>query len=379
VIISEVKTYIVHSETKKNLLFVRLATKENIVGWGECYTQNDRAIPIRSHIEELARYVIGRDSLDVKHFNHIVYEDFANKRGSMDLYSAASGLELAMWDINGKAFGVPVYKLLGGKCRNKIRVYANGWFLNGSDEEIVNRAVKIVKEGFTALKFDPFPGPWRAYVGKEVEATGVRRIRAIRDAVGPDIDLLIECHRRFSPYHALRIAKKIESCNPFWFEEPVDCLKPEVLAYVNHRTDLAIGTGETLYTKEEFSTIFEKRAADIINPDVCACGGILALKEIAAMAEAYCVATSPHNFNSTTIGLAATVQVSAMLPNFFITEYFHNFAALGKKICKTPLNLRDGYIYLNDNIPGLGIELIEEELEQYPGKAFPLRNIGDIS
>ncbi len=373
--ITDVKPYLCYPGTGKNWLFVRIATDEGIVGWGECYTQLDRDSAILGHIEQLERYLIGRDPFNIKHFSYVAYHDFAKKRGSMDFFSAMSGIEMALWDIVGKAVNKPVYKLLGGACREKIRIYANGWYYNCPDiGEMAERALKLVDKGFTALKFDPLPNPWRLHISREEEQAAVNCVKAIRMAVGPKIDLLIECHRRLAPYNALRLAKRLEEFEPFWFEEPVSCKNIDALASVADRTDLAIVTGEELYTKIEFREVFEKQAANIINPDVCCCGGILELKEIAAMAEAYFVAVAPHNYNSTTLGLAATVQAAAVMPNFLITEYFYNFEAPGKEASVEPLDVRDGYVYLNDR-PGLGIDLDEKILEKMAPRQFPLRHV----
>lgn len=377
--VTGIKSFIVTPNQGKHLLFVKVETDEGIEGWGESYTQSDRVKTVVAHIEDIGRYLIGRDPSNIKHFSQIVYDDFASKRGAIDMFSALSGMEQALWDINGKALGVPVYKLLGGKYRSKVRVYANGWAggANTSDEELCKRAAALVERGFTAMKFDPYPGPWRTFIDKKDEDFGVRRVKAVREAVGPDVDILIENHRRFSPYHALRIARRMEEFNPYWFEEPVDGMNIDALAYVNHRTDLGVVTGEAMYTKKEFRAVFEAQAADIINPDICNCGGILSIREIGAMAEAYDVAISPHNYNSTTMGLAATVQACATMPNFIITEYFVNFEDLGR-LCIKPLELKDGYILLDDSRPGLGVNMNEEALLKEGYADFPMRKLREF-
>ena len=176
--------------------------------------------------------------------------------------------------------------------------------------------------------------------------------------------------------HAIKIAKEIEQYNPFWYEEPVLAENVNALTETKLRVNLPVVTGEELYTKFEFREIFEKRAADIINPDVCNVGGILELKEIAAMAEPYFIAVSPHNYNSTSIGLAATIQVSATIPNFLITEYFINFEEFSHKATYGQLSLKEGYIEIPKS-PGLGIDLNEKVLNDYPYRPFPLRKIRD--
>ena len=377
--ITDISHYIIHPGVGKNLCFVKIDTDEGVEGWGECYTQADRDKQVVSHIDQLKRYLIGRNPMHIKHFLQMSFDDFAGRRGAMDFYCAISGLEQAMWDISGKVCQVPVYMLLGGPCRDKIRVYANGWGGgNWDSNEIAEKAKKIADMGFTAMKFDPIPGPWRTFVDKKVERQAVENVKAVRSAVGPDIDILVEMHRRLAPMHAVKIAKEIEEFNPFWFEEPVLAENVDALASVKKAINIPVVTGEELYTKFEFREIFEKQAADIINPDVCNVGGILELKEIAAMAEPYYVVVSPHNYNSTTLGLSATIQVSAAIPNFLITEYFVNFEELGKDISTHPFEVDNGYIKLPTE-PGLGMDLKEENLEKYPYKQFPPRNLAHYS
>ena len=371
--ITDVNTFLVHPGTAKNLCFVKVETDEGIHGWGECYTQADRDVQITAHVDQLKRYLIGRNPMNIKHFMQVAYDDFAGRRGAMDLYCALSGIEHALWDITGKKLGAPVHMLLGGACRDKIRVYANGWSEGASTPDaLAEKASEVIEMGFTAMKFDPIPGPWRTYVSKEVEDAAVENVAAVRRAVGPDVDILVEMHRRLAPMHATRIAREIERFRPFWYEEPVLAENVDALAAVRREVNIPVVTGEELYTKFEFREIFEKQAADIINPDVCNVGGILELKEIAAMAEPYFVVVSPHNYNSTTVGLAATLQVCAMIPNFLITEYFVNLETLGNDIAKKPFEVVDGYIKVPE-APGLGIDLDEEALSRYPYQPFAAR------
>ena len=382
--ITDIKTFLVYSGGHragmiggKNWLFVKVETDEGIHGWGEAYTQLDRDKNIERHIHDIKRYLVGRDPFSIKHITQMVYNDFVGRRGSMDIYCALSGIEQALWDVVGKKLGSPVYNLLGGPCRERVRVYANGWYGGATTpDQYAGMAVGMVERGFSALKFDPFPGPWRLYIDKKDEQMAVENVRAVRKAIGPDVDLLIEVHRRLAPMHAIRVARMLEEANPFWYEEPVPSENIPALAEVRARTTIPVVTGEALYTKAAFREVFERRAADIINPDVCNCGGILELKEIAAMAEPYYVAVSPHNYNSTTIGLAATIQVAACIPNFLITEYFVNFSETGVEISVNPFRVEDGYIKIPDS-PGLGLELDEEALLNSPYYEPPKRALRD--
>lgn len=376
--ISAVTPFLVHPFKKenhyiedKNWLFIKVETDEGITGWGEAYTMRDRDRSIAQHVSDLSRYLIGRNPFHIKHFSQVVYNDFAGRRGAIDLYCALSGIEQALWDIVGKKLGTPVYNLLGGPCRDRVRVYANGWTTNGSwnsaifsPKELAQKAIETVKMGFTALKFEPFPGPCRTYISKRDENDAVENVRIVREAVGPDIDILVEVHRRLAPMYAIRLAKRMAEFNPFWFEEPVPSENIDALVEVRKKIDLPVVTGETLCTKAAFRRVLEKRAADIINPDVSHCGGILELKEIAAMAEPYYVAVCPHNHNSTTISLAATLQVAAVIPNFLITEYFVNYTEIGNAILETSFEMVDGCFKL-PTAPGLGVTINEEALKKF--------------
>jgi galactonate dehydratase len=372
--VTAVKTFLFDPGSAKQWLFVKVETDAGLYGWGECYTQLDRDRAIEAHVQQLGRYLAGRSPFDIKHFTYMAYTDFATRRGAMDFYSALSGLEQALWDIVGKATGQPVYNLLGGVCRRKVRVYANGWGEGGPPEKVAEQAQAVVARGFTGLKFDPFPGPWRAYIDRKDEDHAVATVKAVREAVGPEVEILVEVHRRLAPMHAIRVAQRLEPYRPFWYEEPVSVRDLEGLAAAKQSISLPVVTGEEAYTKVEFREILSRRAADILNPDVCACGGILELREIAAMAEPYHIALAPHNYNSTTAGLAATLHAAAGMSNFLITEYFVNFEEMGNRINRTPFQVENSFITL-PTTPGLGIDLDEDELARHPYRERPLRRL----
>ncbi|MGH7415438.1 MAG: enolase C-terminal domain-like protein, partial [Candidatus Rokuibacteriota bacterium] len=214
---------------------------------------------------------------------------------------------------------------------------------------------------------DPFPGPWRTHITRAAEEQAVATVAAVREAVGAEVDLLIEVHRRLAPMHAVRLAREMERFRPFWYEEPVSSANLEALAECRRQITLPIVTGEELYTRAEFRRCFELRAADIVNPDVCNCGGIQELRAIAQMAEPSLVTVSPHNYNSTTVGLAATLHVSAAIPNFLITEYFVNFEARGREIAAPAFEVKGGHIVVPTR-PGLGLELDEAALARFPAR-----------
>ncbi len=373
--ITAVKPYTVHPGWRKNLIFVKVETDSGIHGWGEAYSQYDRDTAVMAQLDALGKYALGRDPFNIKHFTQIAFDDYAARRGSLELFCAISGIEQALWDIVGKACGQPVYNLLGGRCRDKIRIYANGWSYQLKEPADYARAAEqVIRQGFSALKLDPLPSPWRSWIPKEHEARAVAVVKAVRDAVGPDVDILIDQHRRLAPVHAISLDKKLAEIGLYWLEEPNVAENPEALAEVRRATGLPIVIGEATYTKTGFRPLLEARAADILNPDVACCGGILELKEIAAMAEPFLVAMSPHNYNSTVVALASTVHASAVMPNFIITEYFLPFVEFGDRISPNQLKPKNGYLDL-PTAPGLGIDIDEEALQKYPGKTYPARNL----
>ena len=373
--ITAVKNYTVHPGWRKNLIFVKVETDAGIHGWGEAYSQYDRDTAVTAQLRELGRYVVGRSPFDIKHFTQVAFDDYAQRRGSVELFCAISGIEQAMWDIVGKSCKQPVYNLLGGRCRDKVRTYANGWSYGMKEPDDYARAAEnVVKQGFTALKFDPLPAPWRTYIPKEHERRAVRVVKAIRDAVGPDIDLLIEQHRRLAPMHAIRLDRQLAEFDLYLMEESCQAEFPDELAQIRREIGVPMMIGEATYTKTGFRPLLEKRSADILNPDVACVGGILELKEIAAMAEPFLVAMSPHNYNSTLVALASTVHASATMPNFLITEYFLPFVDFCDKISPNQLKPRNGFIEL-PTTPGLGVDVDEEALGKYPGKPYVTRKL----
>jgi len=373
--ITKVTGFAIHPGWRKNLVYVKVETDAGIHGWGEAYSQYDRDEAVMAQVSALGGYIIGRPPFDIKHFTQIAFDDFAQRRGSLELFCAISGIEQALWDIVGKATGQPVYNLLGGRCRDRIRVYANGWSYGMKEPADYARAAeKVVAMGFDAIKFDPLPAPWRTYIPKEHEQRAVAIVKAVREAVGPKVDILIEQHRRLAPMHAIRLDKRLAEFDLYWLEEPCIAENAEALAEIRRATGLPIVIGEATYLKQGFRPLFEQRAADIINPDVACCGGILELKEIAAMAEPYFIAASPHNYNSTLLGLASTVHASATMPNFIITEYFLPFVEFCDKISPNQLKPKNGYIDL-PTAPGLGVDVDEKALASHPAKLYSTRKL----
>jgi galactonate dehydratase len=363
----------VHPGWRKNLIFVRIETDCGIVGWGEVYSQYDRDQAITAQVNSLGQYLIGRNPFHIKHFVQIAFDDYAQRRSSLEYWCAVSGIEQALWDIVGKASNQPVYNLLGGPCREKIRVYANGWsYKMQKPEDFARAAEAVVKRGFNALKFDPLPRPWRTYIPKEHIRHAVAVMNAVRKAVGPDVDLLIDIHRRLAPMHAIELANEIAVFKPYWFEEPCQVENLEALAEVRAKSPIPVVSGEAMYGRADFRRLFRERAVDIINPDVSNCGGILEMMYIAAEAESEMIAVSPHNYNSTTLSLSSTVHAAACMPNFTITEYFLPYEEFGTVITNNPLVPVNGYITLPTG-PGLGLDINEQAIRDRPSKTYPAR------
>ena len=375
--ITNLKQYYVHEKQRKNFIFIKLETDEGIAGWGEAHTSLDMDTAVFAHGEQMSRYVIGRDPFHIKEFTQVACDDFAWRHGSLEFYSALSGIEMAMWDIVGKALKQPVYNLLGGPCRPRIRVYANGWFYGTkTPAEHARAAERTVKQGYTALKCYPFqkgstlPAN-RLYPPKDEMERGVEIVKSVRDAVGPDVDVMVDVCRRLSPMLAVELADRIGEYKPYWFEEPCPIDNIDALAEIRSKVRIPVVSGETLYEKAQFVPVLHKRAVDMLNPDVCIVGGILQMKEIAAMAEPHFVAVSPHNFNSTVSAQAASVHVAATMTNFTIQECFIAFLEQGRKIARQ-LEVKNGYIELPRE-PGLGVEIDEKALAEYPYKQFDKR------
>lgn len=365
--IARVETFLFDPGLAKNLLFCRIETDTGLHGWGEAYVTPGKEPVIEHLLQHMGKYMLGRSIFGIRHTAQVIFDDFAMRRTSLDLLSAWSAIELAMWDIVAKRAGLPLYNLLGGASRERVKVYANGWSAGTeSIEQNCERALKVKEMGFTALKWDPFPGPWRSFIHREDEDHVVRYVRKMRETLGPDFTLLIEAHRRLAPMHAIRIGKRIAEYDIGWYEEPCLCDNIELVAEVRRALPgVPIVTGEAIYTKEAWAQAFAARAADIINPDICNCGGLSAMLDIAAMAQPHAVAVAPHNYNSTLVGLAATVQLAAMIPNFWIAECFVNLKPACDVIAAAPLVVQDSFVDL-PTVPGHGIDIDVEKLRSHP-------------
>jgi len=347
--ITKLETFLV----KPRSLFLKIHTDEGLVGLGEP-TLEGRALTCMQAVAELEPYLIGQDPSCVVHHWQAMYRH-AFYRGGPILTSALSGVEQALWDLTGKAVGLPVYKLLGGPLRDRIRVYAGAG--GSTPEEAAGSAKARVEEGYTALKTGVFGGrPARIVESPAFVEQVVEIFAAMRDAVGKDVDIAIDFHGAISPQTAALLIKALEPYQPMFVEEPVQCQNLDVLADLARKTHIPIATGERIFTKWGFREILEKRAASILQPDLSHAGGIFECRLIAGMAESYYVGIAPH-CPLGPIALAACLQLDASIPNFLIQEQ----GSLGVGYLKRPFVVKDGFIELPQG-PGLGIELDEEAI-----------------
>lgn len=336
---------------KPRWLFLKVYTDEGIVGLGEPVVEG-RAQTVAAAVHEIGRYLIGQDPRRIEHHWQAIFRG-QFYRGGPVLTSALSGIEHALWDITGKWLGQPVYNLLGGATRDKIRVY--GWASDASYGDYIEAGKVSAKAGFTALKIG-LVGPVNIVDTKAVVDREVEHFARLREAVGPEVDVGIDFHGRVSPAMAVRLAKELEPYHPFFIEEPVLPENVDAMVTVARSTSIPIATGERLFTKWGFREVLEKQAAVIVQPDLSHAGGILEVKKIAAMAECYYAAVAPH-CPLGPIALAASLQLDACTPNFLVQEH----VTLGEGYIKEPFKIENGYIPLPTK-PGLGIELDEEAL-----------------
>jgi galactonate dehydratase len=332
---------------KPRWLFLKIHTNAGITGLGEPITEG-RALTCAQAVKEVEPYLIGKDPRAVAHHWQAIYRH-AFYRGGPILTSALSGIDQALWDIKGKALGVPVYELLGGPTREKIRVYAHA----GTAAQMKERRA----QGFTAFKTGPArKRPARIVETKAFVDNVTREFAALREAIGPEADIAIDFHGAIPPQTAKLLIKALEPYQPMFIEEPVNCQNVEAMAEIARGTHLPIATGERIFTKWGFREILEKGAASIVQPDLCHAGGITEVRLIAGMAEAYYAAVAPHNPLGP-ISLAAGLQLAASIPNFLCQEQ----VSLGEGYIKSPFRVENGYIPL-PTAPGLGIELDEDAL-----------------
>ena len=361
--ITDVKT-LVMGTSWRNLTFVKVETDEGLTGVSEV-RMNNRTDALVAYIDGAKRrHVIGSDPFNTEDLYQRLFRDDYGRAGEI-VATGISVIEIACWDIIGKALNQPVYRLLGGACRDKIKAYANGWYrVERSPEEFHAAAKKVLEKGYRALKFDPF-GAGYYELSYEEKLKSVGLVEAVRDAVGPDVEILVEMHGRFSPYMAIEISAELEKFKPSWVEEPVPPDNIAALAKAADQINLPVATGERLHNKYEYRELINLQAADILQPDITQTGGFLEAKKIAAMGDMCYMTVAPHNVGGP-VSTATALHFATGTTNFKIQEHFNDFSEAWVKEAATGCpEVIDGYFSL-PNGPGLGMELNEDLIAEHP-------------
>jgi 2-dehydro-3-deoxyphosphogalactonate aldolase len=368
-------------------VFLKLKTACGIEGVGEVYAATFGPKIIAAMIEDVfARRFAGRDPFQIEALWRDSYGSGFTLRPDLSLMSVVSGLEMACWDIIGKAVERPVYQLLGGQVHERLRSYTYLYPAEGEGDDFYHdpdrsaaRAAEYVKSGFTGLKFDPTGGysvfDPRQPTQEQLERS-VRLVRKVREAVGGKADLLLGTHGQFTTSGAVRLAKQLEQYDPLWFEEPVPPEMPEEMAKVARATSIPIATGERLTTKYEFARVLAAGAANILQMNLGRVGGLLEAKKVAALAEVHYAQIAPHLYCGPVVG-AANIQIATCSPNFLILESIQQWGGFHAKILKKPIRWEEGYV-IPPTAPGLGVELDEEVALAHPfaGAALHLEMAG---
>ena len=347
----------------RNIVFVRTETDTGIVGWGESFSVGPD-LAVAATIDYLADWILGDDPRDIERLWATMYQGLRFPPGSVGL-AAISGIEHTLWDISAKALGLPVYRLLGGRVRDRIRVYQG--CTGPTPEAAAEKAFALVEEyGYTAFKMSPFPPDDHLRPWNEVLREGPRHMAAVREAVGDDVDIGLDVHAKvLEPMRALELARAVEPYNPFFFEEPIRPEGIREMAWLRRRSPIPIATGEALYAKFQFNDLVRQQAADIIQPDVCVCGGLMEMKKIAAIAEGHDVVVAPHNPMGPLAG-AINLHFAASTTNFLILEYRAHDKGRWRDLVKDPWVPVDGHLPIPDTTPGWGLEIDEDALDRYP-------------
>ena len=348
----------------RNLIFLKVSTDEGLVGFGECTIQNREEGVLGYLPGAVRRHVLGSDPFNIEDLWLRMYRnDFW--RGGVIATSVMSGIEVACWDIIGKAVGQPVWRLLGGRCHEKIKAYANAWYtVERTPQEFAQRVKVVLEKGYKALKVDPF-GPGAMELSRAEKIRSVDLVAAIRDAVGPDVEIFVEMHGRFSAHTAIEIARMMEPYQPGWIEEPCPPEDIPSLLNVAAQVQIPVATGERYFTHYGFREVLESGAVDILQPDIIHAGGILDMKKIAAMADARSIMLAPHNSNGP-VCTAASVHFDFCTTNIKVQECFDDFSEpwVVEAVPGTP-RPQDGYFHLPQG-PGLGISLNEDLIKEHP-------------
>ncbi len=377
--VAQVETFVVENPPPsfggRYFTFVKLTTDDGISGYGEAYAATFHPRVVAAMLVDVAeRHLIGTSPFEIERFWRRAYGRGFTHRPDISLQGTMSALEMACWDIVGKALDQPIYNLLGGRVHERLRSYTY-LYPEPTDETDVyldpelaaRRAAEEVARGFTAVKFDP-AGPYTVMGGHQPSLErlelSVQFVAAIREAVGTDADLLFGTHGQFTPSGATRLARRLEPYDPLWFEEPTPPDDIAGMARVARQTSIPIATGERLTTKVEFARVLEAGAASIIQFNLGRVGGILEAKKVAGMAEAHNAQIAPHLYCGPIVG-AANVQVATCSPNFLILESVRDWGGFHAQLLKAPVQWERGHV-LPPTAPGLGVELDEDIARAHP-------------
>jgi galactonate dehydratase len=361
--ITDLHTYVLF-DGWRNLVFVELETDTGLTGLGEATLANRTEAVLAYLHAAKERHVVGSDPFDTEALWRRIYlGDFI--RGGMIACAALSAIDIACHDIQGKALGVPVYKLLGGTFREAVPCYANGWYtVERNPEAIAGRAREAVARGYRGLKIDPF-GAGAGELSRSERALSVGIVRAVREAVGPDVDLFIEAHGRFAPVEAIRLCRLLEPYDVGWFEEPCPWDDPMAWREVKDKVGVPIAGGEHFCTRWGFRTVIEGRCVDVLQPDVLYCGGVSEMRKLCAWADAYSLLVAPHNSQGP-VCTAASAHVARGVPNLKVLEVFDDFMpSFVKAAVPGCPNVAESAITLGER-PGLGVTLDREILAAHP-------------
>ncbi|MBZ2186702.1 MAG: galactonate dehydratase [Bryobacter sp.] len=367
--ITSLKTYVVDA-FRCNWVFVKIGTDQGLTGVGEGTTEMNE-LTVEAAIRNMSRYLMGKDPFQVEYHTHILRRESYWRNGVI-LRSALAAVEAALLDIKGQALGVPVYELLGGRYRDRIKCYANGWFTGANrPEEFGEKAAATVKLGFQALKFDPFGKAYLTMDGGEQDLA-VARVAAVREAVGPRVDILIEVHGRLDVPTAVAMGQRLAPLRPLFYEEPVLPENLRSLAEVKRGIPFAVASGERFYDVERFQEALRLGAVDYLQPDVIHVGGMLETKRVCSLALMEDRPVSAHNPNGPVCN-AMTLQIAASTPNFVMLETLLTDVPWRREVAPEELELVDGHMKIPDK-PGLGVELNEAEAAKHPYTPHDLRH-----
>ena len=346
-------------------LLLKVYCEDGTVGIGEGGVHGWQR-PTKTMIETMAPYLLGKDPSLIEHHYQWLYRS-SHFMGSV-VQGALSAIDIALWDIKGKRLGVPIYELLSGKTRDKVRCYMHVGMYNpkskselGTTDALVEDALEAVKRGFTAIRFSPYNDKFFLHKSFSEWATeSVNNVGAVKEAVGESVDVCVEIHRQMSPAEGISLGKRLEKFSPFFYEDPMLPDSPNLMAEIQNNCNIPIATGERFTSIYEFQQLLESKATSYIRPDLCLASGISGCKKISAMAESHHIKVIPHNPLSP-VSTAACVQLDASIPNFALQEFTGEDQPPKSDLIDNPIKLENGYLIVPEE-PGLGITLNENSL-----------------